>query len=159
MSWFELLNQEESSYYEGIPHNQPMSWETPHFKVVFYNSPIYQRKQNVSPRHLWSSNDCWRLSLWSSNYFRRAWCNFGRKNELLSIACHVRIQVCLFIHSNFLGPLGPQALLQSEVHRTWLDWSKYLLADNIFKNKIPKAQSIWSDVFQHGGQSLVVKGK
>ena len=36
----------------------------------------------------------------------------------LTIACHVGLHVGLFIHSNFLGPLGPQALVLSEVGRS-----------------------------------------
>jgi hypothetical protein len=35
------------------------------------------------------------------------------------IACHVRFHVHLFIHSNFLGSLGSQALVESEVGQFW----------------------------------------
>lgn len=37
------------------------------------------------------------------------------EDETLSVACHVRFQIGLLIHLNFLGTLGPQAVVESEV--------------------------------------------
>lgn len=37
------------------------------------------------------------------------------EHETLAVACHVGFQRGLLIHLNFLGTLGPQAVVESEV--------------------------------------------
>ena len=36
---------------------------------------------------------------------------FVLDHETISIPCHVGLHVGLFIHSNFVGPVGPQVLV------------------------------------------------